>query len=166
MFGQDAGGETALSYINFTPRTGLAGNIPKTDFDPNNQGEFNTTGGANPAALASGTLYHVVATYDSAANTQSFYINGALADTGSMGGGNITQLTPNAMRFGAGFFFADPDLAGNIGEISVWSGVLTPGEVSAEFAAGVDGVAVPEPGAASVLALAGLALSVRRRRKS
>jgi len=35
MFGTDnAGGEPQLSYIDFTPVTGLGGNPPKMDFDP------------------------------------------------------------------------------------------------------------------------------------
>ena len=54
MFGNNSG-EPTRSYINFTPRTGIAGNVPKTDFNSSlspTSPEFNTTGGANPAALA------------------------------------------------------------------------------------------------------------------
>ncbi len=165
MFGQDTAGQPSLSYINFTPRTGLAGNMPKTDFDSITGVEFNTTAGANPAALSAGQEYHVVTIYDSATDTQSFYINGVLADTGSMGGGNISQLNPNTMRFGAGFFYADGDLNGRINEISIWKGALTPAQVLAEFNAGPDAIAVvPEPAAIGLLGLAGLAAGRRRRR--
>ena len=166
MFGQDTAGQNSLSYINFTPRTGLGGNVPKTDFDSITGIEFNTTGGANPAALSAGQEYHVVTVYDSTTDTQSFYINGVLADTGSMGGGNISQLNPNTMRFGAGFFYADSDLNGRINEISIWKGALTPAQVLLEFNAGPDAIAVvPEPAAVSLLGLAGLT-AVRRRRRS
>ena len=68
MFGQNTGGQPSLSYINFTARTGLAGNVPKSDFDATAAGEFNTTAGANPAALLVNTEYHVVTIYDSAAD--------------------------------------------------------------------------------------------------
>jgi Concanavalin A-like lectin/glucanases superfamily/PEP-CTERM motif len=165
MFGQNTGGQPSLSYINFTPRTGLAGNVPKSDFDPTGAGEFNTTGGANPPAMLVNTEYHVVTIFDAATNTQSFYINGVLADTGSMGGFNVTNLSPNTMRFGAGYFFGDPDLTGTIDEISVWRGALTGAEVSAEFAAGPDIVAVPEPASVAILGLGGLMLATRRHRR-
>ena len=163
MFGQNTGGEPRLSYINFTPRTGLGGNFPKSDFDPTGAGEFNTTAGANPAAMLVNTEYHVMTVFDAGTDTQSFYINGVLADTGSMGGFNVTNLSPNTMRFGGGFFYGDPDLQGSIDEISVWSGALTGTEVLAEFNAGPDVAAVPEPSGA-LLGLAGLALVSRRRR--
>jgi len=136
MFGQDAGGQPALSYINFTPRTGLGGNPPKLDFDPSNDVEFNTTGGANFASLTAGHQYHAVAVYDSGYNLMTLYLDGEAVDSGSMGGHNIAQLGFNTGRFGCGYFYADPDLTGAIDEMRVYAGVLTANDVANNFQAG------------------------------
>jgi glucose/arabinose dehydrogenase len=138
MFGANSGGEPALSYINFTPRTGVAGNPPKLDFDTSVGGEFNTTGGANPPALVTGHQYHAVAVYDSGFNLMSLYLDGAPADSAPMGGQNMEQLSFNTGRFGCGYFFADPDLAGSINELRVYAGVLTSNDVLNDFNAGPD----------------------------
>jgi hypothetical protein len=138
MFGANAGGEPALAYINFTPRTGLGGNPPKLDFDTSVDIEFNTTGGANPSALVTSHQYHAVAVFDSGFNLMSLYLDGAPADSASMGGYNIEQLGFNTGRFGCGYFFADPDLAGSINELRVYAGVLTANDVLNDFNAGPD----------------------------
>jgi glucose/arabinose dehydrogenase len=138
MFGQDGGGEPALSYINFTPRTGVAGNPPKLDFDPANDVEFNTTGGANPPALLTGHEYHGVAVYDSGFNLMTLYIDGVPVDTGAMGQHAIQQLGFNTGRFGCGYFFGDPDLTGAIDELRIYAGVLATNDVANSFQAGPD----------------------------
>ena len=140
MFGANAGGEPALSYINFTPRTGVAGNPPKLDFDTSVDAEFNTTGGANPAALVTGHQYHAVAVYDSGFNLMSLYLDGVSADSAPMGGYNIEQLGFNTGRFGCGYFFGDPDFAGSINELRIYTGVLTANDVLNDFNAGPDTV--------------------------
>jgi glucose/arabinose dehydrogenase len=143
MFGQNAGGEPALSYINFTPRTGNAGNPPKLDFDPSVAAEFNTTGGANPAALVTGHQYHAVAVYDSGFNLMSLYLDGVPADSAAMGGYTIAQLGFNTGRFGCGYFYADPDLSGSIDELRVYAGVLTSNDVTTSFNAGPNAIVAP-----------------------
>lgn len=141
MFGQDnAGGEPALSYINFTPHTGLAGNPPKIDFDPSNDVEFNTTGGSNPAALIIDHQYHAVAVFDSGFNLVSLYLDGLPADSASMGGHNVAQLGFNTGRIGSGYFYGDPDLTGSIDELRIYAGVLTSNDVANSFNAGPDAV--------------------------
>jgi hypothetical protein len=143
MFGDGSVGEPGLSYLGFTPRTGLGGNPPKTDFDPVDAGEFNTSGGANPAALVTGTNYHVVAVYDAGASSQRFYINGLVADSGSMGGETVQQLTYTTMRFGCGFFYADPDMNGTIDEMRVYTGVLSAGDAVNDYLAGPNTLVTP-----------------------
>jgi uncharacterized repeat protein (TIGR03806 family) len=138
MFGQDGGGEPALSYINFTPRTGVTGNPPKLDFDPSNDVEFNTTGGANPSALVTGHEYHAVAVYDSGFNLMTLFIDGVPVDTAAMGQHTIQQLGFNTARFGCGYFFADPDLTGSIDELRIYAGILTANDVANSFQAGPD----------------------------
>src|SRR5690606_41436859 len=80
MFGRDAAAQPGLSYINFTPRSGIPGNPPKIDFDPIMDGELNTLGGANPPALIAGSPYHVVAVFDAANDLKGLNIASLLAD--------------------------------------------------------------------------------------
>jgi glucose/arabinose dehydrogenase len=138
MFGANTSGEPSLSYINFTPRTGITGNPPKLDFDTSVDVEFNTTGGANAPALVTSHQYHAVAVFDSGFNLMSLYLDGVPADSAAMGGYNIQQLGFNTGRFGCGYFFADPDLAGSINELRVYAGVLTTNDVLNNFNAGPD----------------------------
>jgi glucose/arabinose dehydrogenase len=138
MFGANAGGEPALSYMNLTPRTGVGGNPPKLDFDTGVDVEFNTTGGANPPALVAGHEYHAVAVFDSGFNLMTLYIDGAYSDSAPMGGYNVEQLGFNTGRFGCGYFFTDPDLTGSVDELRVYTGVLTSNDVVNDFNAGPD----------------------------
>src|SRR5437764_14477983 len=102
MFGFDnPGGEPQLSYIDFTPFTGLGGNPPKIDFDPNDNNELNAPGGP---ALNAGLQYHVVTVYDAGLNRMSMWINGVLIDTNTMGGETIQNLGFTTARFGPRFF--------------------------------------------------------------
>ncbi len=147
MFGRSTAGEPDLSYINFTPRTLVGGNPPKIDFNSALAGEFNTLVGTDPAALATNSQYHVVTIFDAANDVMSYYINGVLADSAPMGGGNITQLNANLARFGAGFFWADPDLNGSINELRIWDGAMNSTQVAANFGNGTETITlvVPRP---------------------
>jgi uncharacterized protein YjdB len=138
MFGKDSGGEPDLSYIGFTPRTGLGGNPPKIDFDTTLANEQNTSGGVNPAALSASTAYHVVSVFDAASDTISLYINGVLADTGSMGGGTVTNLSPNTMRIGSGFFYGDADFNGSVDELRIYRGAVGGLQVAVDSVTGPD----------------------------
>ncbi len=160
MFGRDAAAQPGLSYINFTPRSGIPGNPPKIDFDPIMDGELNTLGGANPPALIAGSPYHVVAVFDAANDLMSFYINGVLADSAAMGGRNITNLQANLARFGAGFHYADPDLNGSIDELRIWAGAMSAAQVATNFANGPEMISaiVPRPAIESYELVAGPAL--------
>ena len=60
-----------------------------------------------------------------------------------MGGYNITQLGFNTGRFGCGYFFADPDLAGSIDELRIYAGVLTASDVANTFNAGPNALVAP-----------------------
>ena len=142
MFGyDDPAGEPTLSYINFTPKTGPG--PPKLDFDTGVTGEVNTLGGTDPALLVAGHQYHVVATYDAVSNVMSMYLDGALADSASMGGYDITQLGFNTARFGCGYYYGDPDFNGSINELRIYSGALLPNDVANDFAAGPNTLVPP-----------------------
>jgi MYXO-CTERM domain-containing protein len=165
MFGT-AGAEPALAYVDYTPFTGLGGNIPKIDFDPaNGPTEANTSAGANPLAPTTNTLYYVATVYDAPNNLMSFYINGTLADSASMNGGNISQLGTTAQNFiGAAVNFGDPDLAGKIDEMRIWGNPLSASEISQHNTLGVSVVPEPASGLLAMGAAAGLTLLRRRRR--
>ena len=85
-----------------------------------------------------GPEYHVVAVYDAAADQMRLYIDGALADTASLGGGNIMQLNANEAYFGAAVNYPDPNLNGAINEIRIWRTPLNATLVASQFAAGPD----------------------------
>ena len=138
MFGTDTGaGEPALSYIDYTPYTGLGGNPPKIDFDPNDNPELNAPGGP---ALNAGQQYHAVTVYDAGQNRMSMWINGALIATNTMGGESIQNLGFNTGRFGSGFFYADQELTGAINDVRIYSNPLGALQIAVNFAAGPDTV--------------------------
>jgi hypothetical protein len=138
MFGFDTGaGEPALSYIDYTPYTGLGGNPPKIDFDPNDNNELNAPGGPT---LNAGQQYHVVTIYDAGQNRMSMWINGALIATNTMGGESIQNLGFSTARFGSGFFYADPELNGSINDVRIYNNALGALQIAVNLAAGPDTV--------------------------
>jgi hypothetical protein len=161
MFGT-AGGQPGLSYIDYTPRTGNAGNLPKIDFDTTTGNELNTGSDAG-SLVAAGVQMYVATVYDSTNNLMSFYTNGVLTDSAPMGGGNITMLGATAQNFfGAAVNFGDPDIDGRINEIRIWNSAMSPAEITAHNALGPD--VVPEPSVSLMGLLAGCAALFRRRR--
>ncbi len=142
MFGRANGGaENGLAYVDFTPRAGADGNVPGMSFNSGLSGtEQNTRGAANPAVLTTGAEYHVVCVYDADADQMRLYLNGVLADTGSLGGGNITQLNADEAYFGAPVNYGDLNLLGAINEIRIWRTPLNATLVASNFAAGPDTV--------------------------
>jgi hypothetical protein len=138
MFGFDnAGGQPQLSYIDYTPYTGLGGNPPKIDFDPNDNTELNAPG---ITALNAGQEYHAVTVYDAGQNRMSMWINGVLIATNTMGGETIQNLGFNTARFGSGFFYGDPELTGAINDIRIYNNALGALQIAVNFAAGANTV--------------------------
>ena len=141
MFGRNTGSQPSLCNLSFTPRIGSAGNFPKIEIDPPTLGEISTIGGASdPGVMTTNVEYHVVTVYDTLNDTMSFYINGVLADSASMGGFNITQLNINECYFGAPVFYPDPNFNGSINEVRVWNGPLSPTRISQNYTLGPDSV--------------------------
>ena len=140
MFGADnAGGEPALAYIDFTPYTGLANNVPKIDFDPNDVNELNAPGGG-ASTLSAGVQYHAVTVYDAANNLMSMWINGVLVSTNGMGGESVLNVGYTTARFGSGFFYADGGLNGTVNDIRIFNHATGPVQIAVDFAAGPDTV--------------------------
>jgi uncharacterized protein YjdB len=138
MFGFDnPGGEPQLAYIDYTPYTGIGGNPPKIDFDPNDNNELNAAGGP---ALNAAQEYHAVSVYDAAQNRMSMWIDGVLIATNTMGGETIQNLGFNTGRFGSGFYWPDQELNGSINDIRIYNNALGALQVAVNFAAGADTV--------------------------
>lgn len=140
MFGraaQDAG-DPWLSFIEFSPRAGVDGNVPSLAFNPVNGGQVNSRGGANPALMTNGGSYYTVATFNSASNLMSLYINGVLVDSAAMGNGNISQLNPDSSYFGAALYYGDVCFNGSIDELRIWKGALSASQISLNANAGPD----------------------------
>jgi len=147
MFGRANGGaENGLAYVDFTPRAGAAGGVPSLSFNSSvMNGEVNSRDGSNPAVLAAGVEYHVVAVYDAATDQMRLYLNGVLADTGSMNGGNLTQLNANEAYFGAAVNYGDANLNGAINEVRIWRTPLNTTLVNNSFVAGPNSVVNYQP---------------------
>jgi hypothetical protein len=144
MFGTPNGGsQPGMSYVDFTPRRGDGSSVPSIALDTVQASEVNTSGGGNPAVMAAGAEYYVAAVYNAASNTMQLFINGALADSASMNGGNITQLQATEAWFGAAVFFGDNNLNGAINELRIWDGPLTAAQISSHFSLGAN--ALPRP---------------------
>ena len=137
MFGKPNGGaQPGLAYVDFTPRRGDGTSVPSIALDTALSTEVNTGGGVNPAIMSANVEYHVAAIYNSGSNMMSLYINGALVDSASMNGGNITQLQATEAWFGAAVYWGDPNLNGTINELRIWNGPLTSAQVATNYQLG------------------------------
>jgi hypothetical protein len=128
----------------------------------------NTTAGVDEDAW-----HHVVAAYDSSANTGKLFVDGVLIETQSNVGTPDTstaKLTIGAQDTNGFRSFTD-----RIDEVAIWSRALSDGGVSdgqtaggevAELWNSGDGVQIPEPATMTLLGLGGLALLIRRRRRA
>ena len=148
MFGTPNGGaQPGLSYVDFTPRRG-DNQAPSISIDTAYSTEVNTSGGSNPSSLSANTEYYVASVYNAVSNTMYLYINGAPADSASMGGGNISQLGATQAWFGAAVNYGDNNLNGSINEIRIWNGALTPAQIADHYTLGPDEIPNPVLGMA------------------
>ena len=93
--------------------------------------------------MYAGIEYHAAAGYSAVSNMMYLYVNGALADSVSMNGANITQLQATEAWFGAAVYWPDNNLNGAINEIRIWDGPLAASQVATNYALGPN--ALPRP---------------------
>ena len=145
MFGKPNGGaQPGLAYVDFTPRRGDGTSVPSISFDSGLATEVNTATVPNPAIMVAGVEYHAAAIYNAVSNTMYLYVNGALVDSASMGGANITQLQASEAWFGAPVYWPDNNLNGAINELRIWNGPLTSAQVATNYLAGPNVIARPK----------------------
>jgi hypothetical protein len=118
-----------------------------------------------------GTERQVVITYVSSTGLASVYNNGTLIGSGNIGAG-FSFETATAGSFngiGGGDAFSDPGFNGSTNDFRIYSGALTPSQISALVTAGPNATnaqinaLVPEPGTLTVLLGLGTLLVHRRR---
>lgn len=114
----------------------------------------------SPTPLAIGQPFQLAVTFDG--TTSRLFINGTEVDDSA--NTFVPSLLGSTTLNGIGGLapFGDQSFQGTINEFRIFDRALTAGELSAEFAAGPDAVAVPEPASLGLLALGGL-LALRRR---
>lgn len=156
MFGRpNDGAEPGLSYIDFTPRAGASGNVPSMSLNSGlSRTEVNTRGGANPSVLTAGVEIHVAAVYHATSNTMQLYINGALADSATLNGLDVTQVQATEAWFGAPVHYLDNNLNGSINELRIWDGPLTASQVATHYALGPN--ALPQPTISAIMDESGM----------
>ena len=122
---------------------------------------------SNPAiTLNTETWYTLALTYNNESGVASFYVNGALAGTLTLGSAAVNDTTGTFSIGGGNLQYAQAIWDGAMADFKIYDATLTADEVAA-FGAPTPAASpiVPEPATAtlSLLALAGLA--ARRRRK-
>ena len=111
--------------------------------------------------------HHVVATWNRAAGTLAFYIDGGEGGDEASGQTFVTSgvtwdsfnLTTD--RFGKARFSSSRFFLGEADELAIWDRALTETEALAQYTA-----AIPEPGSLAAGAVVGLGLLARRRRRA
>lgn len=122
-------------------------------------GENGLQGNGN-VPLVAGQYNFVVGTWDKTTKDYRMYVNGqADTATGDQSGTGINTGSTTSFKIGAQVAGAPRYFPGIIDETAVFNRALTGDEIASLYAAAT----VPEPGAASLLALAGVGLLARRR---
>ena len=120
-------------------------------------------GGAYGSTDLNDGLWHHVAVVQSGSTlgTVQLYVDGALETMSYNGGGSAlainTTVTSNNVYIGGSQHAANYSFLGSIDEVRIYDSALTQSEVQA--------LMVPEPGAGSIMLLAGIGMVLRRRRQ-
>ena len=137
MFGTPGSTGEQSTYIDFTPRSGIAGDAPSASFR-SPSGEINTRVAPNPPALEANVERHAVVVFDSVADLISIYLDGQLVDSAPWVG-EIHELGNTTENFiGGAVFFGDQDWAGTVNEMRIWRGAFTSANASVSYSSGTE----------------------------
>lgn len=167
-------GAAGTSDIYYIAGRSQGGNDLDLQIQNNNRLYFYTAGGANVNAalpdFAFNKYYFFAATEDPLTQVSSLYINGALAATNT--GGVSQSLHTSAFTIGDSSVFNPRNFDGSIDDVGFYDYALTSDQVTSIYAAANAPSATPPVPEASttvslglLLALAGLAAAVRRKRQ-
>jgi hypothetical protein len=122
------------TYLFISPRAGNGMMRAVYSID-----SFNTetiVDGTGP--LATNVMSHLVMVVDDEAATLSFYLDGALVGAAGPLGGGLADLDDVNNWLGRSQFAPDPEFAGAIHELRIYSSARSQAQISASFAAGPD----------------------------
>jgi hypothetical protein len=130
---------------------------------------INSWGGASDTNDTFGTgmslnvEHQVVFTHDPDTGIEALYLDGV--QTGHSAA-TVDPSTTNYLNhfLGRSNFYQDPFLNGSIDEFRIYNSALSATQVATDFRLGPD--ALPEPATLSLIALGGLAMAARRRRRA
>ena len=162
------------TYLLASPRRGGTGNLAGVAYNPvgGTTGAFTGETVLTAPTLTAGALTQFVTTYESATNTISLYINGALASTATTSGAFDLSAVGSGFRGINGNNQFDASMNGSTDDFRIYSGALTAEQVVALGAAGADATnvdvmaaaVIPEPASLVIAGLGAVMLAGRRKR--
>jgi hypothetical protein len=123
---------------------------------------FETESGVNGPGQINDAVQHFLAVTVDATNI-AYYIDGSLIGTAAVGANTLSSLSNNLAYLGRSVYQFDPNFIGSINEFRIFNTALSGSTIANHASLGPD--AIPEPAAAALAAVAGLACVLRRRRK-
>ncbi|MFD2158074.1 LamG-like jellyroll fold domain-containing protein [Rubritalea tangerina] len=161
-----AGNGSNNNFLAMTPRRQGSGFIALT------QGAANGIEGVAASTKQTnfdGSTFYMASVWDTTTDTITLYHQGSgdsspIAYSASLKGFLLSDLNLTELYLGSAVHFGDDDYQGSIDELRIWDGALTQSQISANFAAGADTIAVPEPSTFLLLGLSALTTLTRRRR--
>jgi hypothetical protein len=139
--GEDQQGQTATTYVYFTPKSGDSGEV---------RGGFTLTGFDNevfadgdqvfPASSNTEIGTHMAVVVDSAAGRVSMYVQGELVPANPPGLGSIdlSAIADVNNWLGRSQFASDPEFQGDILEFRIYGSALSASDVELSFSLGPD----------------------------
>jgi hypothetical protein len=127
-------------------------------------GDFNGLNDATP--LSPGAEYMIATTYDASTDLAVSYLDGSVVASQTISEGfDLGQIASGGFNGIGGFdAFGDGATPGATDEFRIYSGALSEGQITTDYAVGPNIVVVPEPASLSLLTVSVVGLMAWRRR--